>query len=186
MPSTLEKSWWTLAVRGWLALAFGAVAIFAPNVTLLTMTYLFGAYALGDGICALISGARAAANQQRWQSFLLEGLVGMGAGGVAILAPAASIAGFMYLFGAYAMVTGIYEVLSAVRLRDEIEGEWLLGAAGFASVGFGVLFIFSPSRGGTMLVYLLGAYAAIFGVILLGLAWRLRLLARGMLVPGLP
>lgn len=184
MQSTLEASWWTLAVRGALALIFGAVALFAPNVTLLTMMYLFGAYALGDGLCALLSGAKAAANQQRWQSFLLEGLVGVGAGLVAILAPSATIAGFMYLFGAYAVVTGVYEVFSAIRLRDEIEGEWLLGAAGAASILFGVLFFVSPTGGGTLLVYLLGAYAAIFGAILLGLAWRLRGLSRTTLAPA--
>lgn len=186
MHTSLEASWWTLAVRGVLALAFGAVALLAPNVTLLTMTYLFGAYALGDGLCALVSGARAAANDQRWQSFLLEGLVGVGAGLMAVLAPSASIAGFMYLFGAYAIVTGVYEVFSAIRLRDEIEGEWLLAAAGVASVLFGLVFVLSPLRGGTVLVYMLGAYAAVFGAILLGLAWRLRGLSKGAWTPALP
>lgn len=185
MQSSLEASWWALAVRGVLALLFGAVALFAPNVTLLTMMYLFGAYALGDGLCALISGARAAANQQRWQSFLLEGLVGVGAGLIAILAPSASIAGFMYLFGAYAVVTGVYEVFSAIRLRDDIEGEWLLGAAGIASIAFGVLFFVSPLRGGTVLIYMLGGYAAVFGAILLGLAWRLRGLSKATLTPAM-
>lgn len=185
MQTSLGAGWWTLAARGVLALLFGAVALFAPSVTLLTMTYSFGAYAMVDGLCALVSGARAVANQQRWQSFLLEGLVGIGAGLVAILAPAASIAGFMYLFGAYAIVTGVYEVFSAVRLRDEIEGEWLLGAAGVASVAFGIVFIVSPLRGGAVLVYLLGAYAAVFGLILLGLAWRLRGLSKGTFTPAL-
>jgi uncharacterized membrane protein HdeD (DUF308 family) len=185
MQTSLEANWGTLAVRGVLALAFGAVALFAPNITLLTMTYLFGAYALGDGVCALVSGARAANNQQRWQSFLLEGIVGVGAGLMAFLAPSASIAGFMYLFGAYAIVTGVYEVFSAIRLRDEIEGEWLLGAAGLASILFGLVFILSPFRGGAVLVYMLGAYAAAFGAILLGLAWRLRGLAKSTLTPAL-
>jgi uncharacterized membrane protein HdeD (DUF308 family) len=176
--TSLGRNWWALALRGSLAMLFGVVVLVAPEVTLRTLSSLFGAYALGDGLCAAISGVRAASRDERWQSFLLEGLVGLGAGLVALLVPASSIAAFMLFFGAYAVVTGVYEVISAVRLRHEIEGEWLLAAAGAASIVFGLLFVASPVGDGAVLLYGMGVYALVFGIVLLMLSVRLRALHR--------
>lgn len=176
--STLAVNWWALALRGVFAILFGALSLALPGVTLRVLATLFGVYAAADGAFALLSGYRAMERGQQWGAFALEGAVGIGAGLVSFLAPASSIRAFLYLIGAYAVVTGIYEVVAAVRLRDEIEGEWWLATGGALSILFGVLIAASPMVGAIAVVRWVAAYAVGFGVVLVGLSLRLRTLLR--------
>jgi uncharacterized membrane protein HdeD (DUF308 family) len=174
MIGLLARNWWVLALRGVLAILFGLAAIFWPGLTLVALVFLFGAYALIDGIGALLvavgGGSRVGS---RWL-LVLEGVVGILAGIAAFIWPGITAFVLLILIAAQAVVTGIFELVAAIRLRREIEGEWLLGLSGVASIIFGVLMFAFPGAGALAVVWLIGAYALVFGVLMLVLAFRVR------------
>jgi uncharacterized membrane protein HdeD (DUF308 family) len=172
---TLARNWWALALRGLAAILFGLLAFFWPGITLFVLVIFFGAYMFVDGIFAIIAAVRAAGEEERWWLLLIEGILGVLAGLVAFCWPGLTALALLYFIAAWAIVTGVLEIVAAIRLRREIEGEWALGLSGALSVIFGVLLIVSPAPAGLLsLVWLVGAYAVASGVLLLILAIRVR------------
>jgi uncharacterized membrane protein HdeD (DUF308 family) len=174
MLLVLARNWWMLALRGLVAVLFGLVAIVWPGLTLTALVLLFGAYALVDGVFAVVSALRTASRQSRWWMLLIEGVIGIVIGVVTFLWPDITALALLYLIAAWAIVTGVFEILAAIRLRREITGEWLLALSGIASVLFGLLLVILPGAGALAVVWLIGIYALIFGVLLIVLAFRLR------------
>src|ERR671916_3338776 len=170
----LSRNWWLLALRGLAAMVFGVLAFVWPGITLWALVLLFGAYMLVDGIFAIVAAVRAAGREARWWLLLVEGVLGVLAGLVAFLWPGITALALLYLVAAWAIVTGILQIVGAIRLRREIEGEWALILGGILSVLFGVLLVVLPGPGILALVWLIGAYAVAFGVILIVLAFRVR------------
>ena len=175
MLPVLARNWWALAIRGLAAILFGVLAFVWPGITLWALVLLFGSYMLVDGIFAIIAAVRAARREARWWLLLIEGVLGVLAGLVAFFWPGLTALALLYFIAAWAIVTGILEIVGAIRLRQEIVGEWALGLSGALSLLFGVLLVVIPSPAGLLsLVWLIGAYALAFGVLLLVLAFRLR------------
>lgn len=171
----LSRNWWVLALRGLAAIIFGVLAFVLPGITLFALVLLFGAYMLVDGIFAIVTAVRVAGREDRWWLLLIEGVLGVLAGLVAAFWPGLTALALLYFIAAWAIVSGILEIVGAIRLRQEIEGEWALGLSGALSVLFGVLLIVIPAPAGLLsLVWLIGAYALAFGVLLLVLAFRVR------------
>jgi uncharacterized membrane protein HdeD (DUF308 family) len=171
-------NWWALAVRGVIAILFALLAFTMPGITLAVIVLLFGAYALVDGIFAIVSAIRAAHGHRRWGAFLLEGIVGIIAGLITMFVPAVTLAFLIYVVAGWAVVTGILELAAAIRLRRHIPGEWLLVLTGIVSVLFGVMIFWAPVLGVLAIAWWLAGYALIFGILLLTLAFRLRSLHR--------
>jgi uncharacterized membrane protein HdeD (DUF308 family) len=163
------KNWWHLLVRGILAILFGVMAFVMPGLTLLTLALLYGVYALVDGLMAMWFGVGARA----W-GMVLFGLLGIAAGLFTLYVPGVTAVALLYLIGAWAIVRGIFEIISAVQLRHEITNEWSLGFAGLLSIALGLLFIARPGSGALAVVWLIGGYAVIAGVLLIKLALRVR------------
>ena len=174
MITTLARNWWLLALRGVLAILFGLAAFAWPGATVAALVLLFGAYALVDGIFALVAAVLRATRHERWGMLLLEGLAGIAIGVLTFIWPGMTALVLLYLIAAWAVVTGILEIAAAIRLRQEIDNEWLLALAGAASVIFGLLLFFRPGAGALAVIWLIAAYAIVFGVLLIALAWRLR------------
>jgi uncharacterized membrane protein HdeD (DUF308 family) len=174
MIAMLARNWWVLAIRGVAAILFGIAAFLWPGITLTVLVLLFGAYALVDGIFAVIAGIAVYGEQERWWMILLEGLVGIVIGVITFIYPVATFLVLYAFIAARAIITGIFEIVAAIRLRKEIEGEWLLALSGVASLIFGILLITLPAAGALALIWLIGAYALVFGVLMLVLAFRLR------------
>jgi uncharacterized membrane protein HdeD (DUF308 family) len=172
MLNLLARNWWLLALRGLLALIFGLLALIWPAITLRVLVILFGAYALVDGLFRVITALKD--SRKRWGILLLEGVLGIALGILAFIWPDITALALLYLIAAWALVTGILEIMAAVWLRKELKGEWLLGLAGLASVVFGLLLVIWPGSGVLAIVWLIGAYAIVFGVLLIALAFRLR------------
>jgi uncharacterized membrane protein HdeD (DUF308 family) len=168
----LPRHWWVVGLRGLAAVIFGIMAFIWPGITLSVLVLLFGAYAIVDGVLALYAAARSG-GQNVWAP-LLEGVLGIIAGIVAFVWPGLTALTLVYIIAAWAIVTGVLELIAAVRLRNVISNEWTLGFAGVLSVVFGVLLFVQPGAGALAVVWIIGAYAVIFGIALLALAWRLR------------
>ena len=176
---TLARNWWALALRGLVAILFGLLAFAWPGITLFVLIIFLGAYLFVDGIFAIVAAVRAAGEEDRWWLLLIEGILGVLAGLVAFFWPGLTALALLYFIAAWAIVTGIMEIVAAIRLRQEIEGEWALGLSGLLSVIFGILLVVLPAPAGLLsLVWLVGAYAVATGVLLLILAFRVRSEAR--------
>ena len=171
----LSRNWWALALRGLAAILFGILAFAWPGITLFVLIIFFGAYMLVDGIFAIVAAVRVAREEARWWLLLLEGILGVVAGIVTFFWPGLTALALLYLIAAWAIVTGIMEIVEAIRLRQEIVGEWALILSGALSVIFGVLLVVIPARAGLLsLTWLIGIYAVAFGVLLVILAFRVR------------
>jgi uncharacterized membrane protein HdeD (DUF308 family) len=174
MIDMLTRNWWVLALRGVLAIIFGILAFVWPELTLLTLIYLFGAYALVDGIFAVIAGIRSYGRNERWWALLLEGVLGIVVGVLTFVWPITTGLVLLYFIAAWAIVTGILEIVAAIQMRRAITGEWLMILSGIASIALGVLLVLFPGAGALGLTWLIGAYAVVFGILFIILAFRLR------------
>lgn len=174
MVEMLARYWWTLVLRGAAAIVFGVLALLWPGATLEVLILFFGAYMLVDGVFAVISAIGGRAHTPHWGIVLLEGLLGVAIGIITFVAPVVTGFALLMYIAAWALVTGVLEIVAAIRLRREIEGELWLALAGVLSVGFGVLLVIFPLAGALSIVWLLGVYAVAFGVVLVLLGFRVR------------
>lgn len=168
------SNWWALALRGLAAVIFGLIAFVWPGITLAALVFLFGAYAITDGIFAIVAGVRAPKEYKRWWLLLIQGILGVIAGLIAFILPGITALFLLGLIAGWAIVTGVMEIAAAIQLRKQIQGEWLLALSGVASVLFGVALLINPGVGALAVVWLIGAYAIVFGVLLLVLGFKLR------------
>jgi uncharacterized membrane protein HdeD (DUF308 family) len=182
MLDSLARYWWMVVLRGVAAVLFGLVALIWPDVTLLALVVLFGAYSLVDGVFALVAAfGRNAEGRRFWLA--LQGVAGIAVGVITFVWPDVTTLVLLALIAAWAIVTGALQVFAAIRLRRELHGEWLLALGGVLSVLFGIALIFWPASGALALVLLIGAYAVVFGAVLIALGLRLRRLASPGSVP---
>ena len=170
----LSRNWWLIALRGLAGIIFGIITFIAPGITLAVLVLLFGAYAFADGVLAIVSAVRRRGTTDRWGMLLLEGIVGVAAGLVTLFWPGITALTLLYVIAFWALLTGVLEIGAAVRLRKVITGEWLLALGGVASIVFGVVIALFPAAGALALVLWIGAYALVFGVLLVALGFRLR------------
>ena len=181
----LSRWWWTFVLRGVAAILFGVLAFFAPEWGIAILVALFAAWAFIDGVGSLVAGWRTRGQDRSWWLELLEGAVGVVAGLIAILLPAFAAQALVLIIGAWAVITGVIEIVLAVRLRRVVSGEVWMALAGVASILFGVLVVIFPAAGALGVVWLIGAFAIVFGAFEIGLGWRLRSLdQRGRPSPG--
>ena len=171
---TLIRNWWLVALRGLVALVFGVLTIFRPGVTLSVLILLFGSYAIVNGLFTIVAAVAGRRGEPHWVSLLISGVLSAALGVLTFLAPAITTIVLLYIIAAWAIVTGISEIVTAIRLRRVITGEWLLIVAGALSVLFGILLIVSPGAGALAVTLWIGTYAIMLGILLLALAFRLR------------
>jgi len=170
----LSKHWWLLLLRGIAAIVFGVLAFIWPGLTLLTLVILYGVFAIIDGVLALAAVfGRTGPDVPKWW-LVLTGILGIGAGLIALLWPGITALVLIIFIGAWAIVRGIMEIIAAIQLRKEIEGEWLLILAGVLSVLFGLGVLIYPGAGALALAWLIGIYAIAIGAVIVMLALRLR------------
>jgi uncharacterized membrane protein HdeD (DUF308 family) len=173
MSIMLNRSWWVLALRGIAAIIFGLLTFIWPQISLFVLVALFGAYVLVDGIFSIIVALR---NQEapQWWVLLLEGIVGVFVGVLTFIWPGITALVLLFLIAFWALITGIFEIVAAIRLRKDIANEWLLGLSGVISVLFGLLLIILPGTGALAVIWLIGAYAIFFGALMLALSFQVR------------
>jgi uncharacterized membrane protein HdeD (DUF308 family) len=170
----LARNWWALLVRGIAAILFGILAFVWPGITVLALVFLFAAYAAVDGIFAFVAAWRAAEARRQWWPLALEGVAGVGVAVLTAVWPGATAFALLFLIAAWALATGVFEIAAAIRLRRVMEGEWLLALVGVASIVFAALILIFPGEGAVAIVWAIGAYAVVFGILLIALSLRLR------------
>jgi len=171
---TLARNWWIVLLRGVAGIIFGLATFLVPDISLAALVLVFGAYAFADGVLAIISAIRWRGETDRWWVILLEGLAGVAVGVITLFWPGITALTLLYMIAAWALVTGALEIAAAIRLRKIIIGEWLLVLSGIASIALAVLLALFPSAGALAVVLWIGAYALVFGALLIVLAFRLR------------
>jgi len=176
MAATVEMArwWWAFVLRGGIAVAFGVIALVWPDLGLLTLVALFGFWALLEGMTSFLDGLRSRGRIRSWWVAVLEGAISIAAGVLALLFPPFAAEILLILVAAWAVLIGVFQVYSAIRLRDEIRGEFWLGLAGAAAILLGISMVIFPSAGVLSLVWLMAAGAIAFGAFLVILGWRLR------------
>ncbi|WP_207888164.1 HdeD family acid-resistance protein [Pseudomonas sp. 30_B] len=170
----LGQHWKWIALRGVAAVIFGVLAIAWPAIALTVLVLVWGAYAFVDGVFTLLAAARMRESGRPIWPLVLVGLLGVIAGLVAFFWPALTALGLLMLIAAWALVTGVLQIIAAIRLRKALANELWLGLSGALSVLFGVLMIANPGAGAVAVAWVIGAYAVFFGVMLVLLALRLR------------
>ena len=175
MIEILTRYWWAFIARGVLAIALGVMVYAWPTITIAALIIVFGVYAFADGVFLIVKAIGGwKARDDRWP-LLFEGLLGIGIGLMAFFAPGVTAIGLLFYIAAWSLATGILEIVGAIRLRKEIEGEawWIL--TGIASILFAVFLMVFPGAGILGLVWLLGVYAIVFGILLIALGIRIRM-----------
>lgn len=186
----LVHNWWAVLLRGLLGVTFGIFTFIWPGLSLASLVLLYGAFAFSDGVLGLVSAVRGQSEDRapRWAT-ILRGLLGLGAGIVTILWPGITAVALLYVIAAWAVAGGVLEIVSAVRLRRAIRGEWALALSGLLSIALGVLLMVFPVAGALALVLWVGAYVFVMGALLIVLGVRLRSwerkeVAHGVLKPA--
>ena len=176
--SILSRDWWITLLRGVLWILFGVIVFTQPAISLLTLTLLFGAFALADGISAVVMSLRGRDEHESWWMVLLVGLCGIGVGVLTLLAPGITALVLLFYIAFWTIGTGLLQMLAAFQLRKDIEGELWLALSGLVSVVFGSLLLARPGAGALAVLWLIGFYAVALGVALVLLAFRVRRFAR--------
>ena len=172
MSEVLAQRWWAVGLRGILAIIFGLLCLLTPGIAVGALVLLFAAYMLIDGVFAILSGIRAARSGESWGLLILEGVVDLAAGAIAIIWPAITLVALVWIVAIWAIVSGALMLAAAVSLNLDY-GRWWLALGGIASLVLGILLIIEPLIGAVVLTLWIGAYALVFGAFLLVLAFQL-------------
>ena len=174
--SFVTNRWWVVLLRGICGVVFGILAFVWPGLTLLSLVLLYGAYALVDGILSIGCGVAGRAATRSWWVMIIVGLLGVAAGIVTFMYPGITAIVLLVIIAFAAIVRGVFEIAAGIRLRKEIEGEFWLILGGVLSIVFGVFLLLRPGVGALAVVWLIGGYAIVFGIIAMMLSFRLRAL----------
>lgn len=170
----LSGAWWLVLLRGVAAVVFGLLTLFQPEASLVALLLIFSIYAIADGVIGIWTAFNNKQTNAQWWVLLLWGVVSVLAGVLALVAPATVITFAVFYIGFWALITGVLQIATAIRLRKEISGEWMLIFAGALSLVFGLLVIIQPLVSLISILWLIGFYAIFFGVLLMGLAFKVR------------
>ena len=179
MLEAMTRNWGAIALRGVIAVLLGVIAIVWPGPTVAVLVILLGAFALVEGAANIVAGAR---GREGWA--IAEGIISVVVGIVIVVWPAITALALLYVVAAWAIITGIVRIVAAVQLRRVIRNEWLLAGSGLASIIFGVIAAVFPGAGILAIIWLLGAWLIVLGVILVAFALSIRQLAHGPATAG--
>lgn len=174
MWNDLSHNWGWMVVRGIAAVSFGVLALLVPGITLAVLVLLWGAYAVVDGIFSLLAAFRIHDRGRPFWALLAVGILGIAAGILTFVWPNITALVLLAFIAAWALIVGVLQIVAAVRLRKSIEHEWLLGLSGALSVVFGLLMLINPGAGALAVLWMIGAYAIVFGGLLIALGFNLR------------
>src|SRR5688572_5810876 len=174
MLDVICRRWWVMLLRGLAAILIGIIAMAWPQITLYSLALLFGVFSIIDGAFGIVLGIRGEADGTVWWTMVMLGVLALAAGIIAIVWPEVTWLALVTIIAASAIVRGAFEIYAAIRLRHEIDDEWILGFSGLMSIIFGLLIMYRPGAGLIAIALLIGAYMMALGIFGVALALRLR------------
>lgn len=174
--SFLSHAWWVLLLRGLLSIGFGVLVFALPKHTLLGLVFFYAAYVVVDGLFSIVGAFRSGASGR--VMLFVSGVISLVAGLAAMAWPGLTAVVFVWILAFWSVFRGLAEIFMAIRLRKEITNEWALILAGLISVLFGVALFSSPLFGVMVIMWMIGAWAVLFGVLFVFLAFKVRALRR--------
>ena len=180
----LGRNWGWIMLRGVAAVLFGVLAIARPGITLAVLIFMWGAYAIADGILALVAGLQVRGQGRPIWSFFVMGTLGILAGVLTFRAPGLTALALLMVIAGWAIATGLLQIVAAFRLRKVIDGEWALGLSGVLLVIFGILSMIHPGTSALGVLWMVAANAVGFGILLIIAGFRMRSLASHKLAPA--
>jgi uncharacterized membrane protein HdeD (DUF308 family) len=174
MIEALKRNWWVLVIRGICGIVFGVIAFAYPGLALATLVILFGAWMLIDGVFRIVGATAGRASDPDWGFHLIVGILGVVIGFLTFHAPGITALALVIYIGAWALMIGAVEIALAIKLRRELQGEWLLVLMGLASIIFAVLLLWNPGPGALALLWLIASYAIVLGILAIFFGFRLR------------
>jgi uncharacterized membrane protein HdeD (DUF308 family) len=169
----LARNWSLILLRGICAILFGIMAFAWPGATLMVLVTLYGVYAAIDGGLAIAAAFRGGTVMPRWW-LVLVGIISLGAAIAAFAYPGMTAMLLVMFIGAWGVARGVFEIIGAIQIRKEIEGEWILILHGVVSIIFGLLLLLRPGEGALALIWLIASYAIFVGLLLVMLAFKLK------------
>jgi uncharacterized membrane protein HdeD (DUF308 family) len=177
---SLRRAAWVPTLQGVVSILFGILAFRATNSALTALVAIFGIYAFVIGIMAIYAAFTLASEHQSWLGMLFEGILGIAAGIIAFRAPGLTAQALLYVIAAWVILRGILAIVTAYALRQLIPGEWATAVSGVLSIFVGYLLIANPQQGQSWIVWVVGIYAILYGVLMVALGNRLRSLANAV------
>jgi uncharacterized membrane protein HdeD (DUF308 family) len=174
LSKLLSRSWWVVLLRGGLAILFGFLALLYPGMTLSSLVFYFAVFAIVDGLSSVFQAFGGRGETESWWVLLLEGLLGIAFGVIALQAPGITALMLLLYIAFWAITTGVLRIILALRLRNEIEGEWWMVLGGLASILFGLVMIARPLAGALAVLTLIGVWSIVAGVCLVLVAFKLK------------
>jgi len=174
---TLKRHWWVPVIRGIAAIVFGIIAFVYPGLTIATLVLFFGAWVLIDGIFRVVGAIGHRGSDPDWGWQIVIGIVGIIVGLLTFHAPQVTALALVVYIAAWALMIGATEIAFAIKVRREIKGEWFLILMGLASIIFAVLLLWNPIAGAAAVIWLIGWYAVVLGILAVFFGFRLRSLA---------
>lgn len=174
VKSLVKGVWWMFLLRGIVAILFGLLTFFAPGLAVASLVMYFGVFAFLDGATTTLGAIKSRKVDGSWWLFALEGVLGLIIGAMALTAPGAVALSFLVWFAVWLMFSGILRILTAIRLRKEIKGEWMMIAGGAIAFLFGVSLISQPVAGILGMTWLIGGFALLIGIVMVLLAMKAR------------
>jgi len=174
----MGRQWKWIVLRGLLAVVLGLLGFVMPGQTLEVLTLCWGAYAFVDGLIALVTAYQIRERNRPWWTMALVGVVGVAAGLVTFVWPVATAISLLMFIAVWAILMGMFQILTALRMRKSVQGEWMLVASGVLSVLFGAAVIVAPGTGALAVVWLIASFALLFGILLVCVGLRLRSVAK--------
>jgi uncharacterized membrane protein HdeD (DUF308 family) len=178
MFNLMTQNWWAIALRGVAAVLFGIAVFMRPGITLLVLAPLFGVYALFNGIFAVIEAFSRDVSRERWWALLVEGVISIVVGAMILIWPGLTAIRLLFLIAFWAIMTGVFEIITAIRLRHEIRGEWVMALIAILSMAFGLLLLAFPASGAFSVILMIRAFVFAIGALMIALAFKLRSLRR--------
>lgn len=169
----VSRHWWILVVRGLFALLFAFASFMWPHLTLAALVFLFGAYAIVDGVVAVGHGLSEIGKNKQWWLKLLAGVVGIVIGVITFTWPGLTGLALLYLIGWYAILKGIFEITTVILLRRVVERKGFHILAGIAAIVFGTIMLFDPVTGALAVIWLIAMYATVYGLLLIFAGFQL-------------
>ncbi len=171
----IRDRWWLVLLRGVLIIGIGVLMLLEPEISLRTWIFLIGAFAIADGVFAGLTAIRRLFGEGNWWPYLFQAVISLAFGFLAIVYPELTAVGLLYVLAAWAIVVGVMRIITGIRVRKAVSGEFWIILSGAIWVGLGILLIILDPADGLLGVLIAAGIMLIFaGILDIISSWRLR------------